>query len=300
MSISEFDDWEIRPSAGGGAGKVVASQGRNYSTHMYQRVIVKAEYIETGQKPAALAKLQKYLERDGNCRETFLSVERGARYLTRDGERLFGSAAELDGWNGEGRFWHVIVSPEASWRVSTGELRRFTGRLVARWEREIGHQLEYRAAIHAESPRASNREPQPHIHLLIRGTTIIDGRRQLFRIPRRTISHTFRGNARELATRMWGMRTMQDREKSWQDQIEARRPTRLDLRIREKAPAGVVVRDRLDRFEQARADFLVREGHARIDLLGRLRLEDGYADRLDRVRHAQDRMRQRAEEVPER
>lgn len=300
MSMRELADWELKPSGMGGGSTRLSAPGQQYSSHMYQRVIVKAEYIKTDEKPKALGALQKYLERDGDCKEKFLSPEGGIRYITRDGEQLFGSGRELDEWKSEGRFWHIVVSPEASYRLSTSELRRFTGRLVARWEKELGHRLEYKAAIHADSTRASGREPQPHIHLLVRGTIEVRGQRMLFRIPERTISHTFRGNARELATQMWGMRTMQDREKAWSDQVEARRPTRLDLRIAEKSARDAVAPEKLDKYERARAAFLVREGHARHDLLGRIKLEPQYTDKLDAWRKSEDRMQQRAQEARER
>lgn len=306
MSIRELADWEIKPVPSGGQGQGQQPTGRRYSDHQYQRVIVKAEYVDTKEKPNQLGKLTRYMEREGDCREKFLSPERGARYLTRDGGQLFGAAGEhrtanheLRTWDKEGRFWHIVVSPEASHRLSTDELRRFTGRLVAQWEKTLGHQLEYKASIHADSTRANGQEPQPHIHLLVRGTAIINGQRQLYRIPERTISHTFRGNARELATRMWGMRTMADREKSWRDQVEAKRPTRLDLRLQEKMRGGAVAPERLDDKEKGRVAFLIREGHARYDITGKVRFEPNYTDRLRETQHNSDRMKERAREARE-
>ena len=133
-------------------------------------------------------------------------------------------AARLENWqrSGDERLWKLIISPEFGDQV---ELRRLTGDLMKRMEKDLGTELEWVAVEHHNTEH-------PHAHVAVRGARS-DG--AALRMSRDYIQQGIRSMAENLCTRQLGYRTEIDAAEAERREISESRFTSLDRRIMREA-----------------------------------------------------------------
>jgi type IV secretory pathway VirD2 relaxase len=129
-------------------------------------------------------------------------------------------ASRLEDWqrSGDERLWKLIISPEFGDRV---DLRRLTGDLMERMEKDLATDLEWVAAEHHNTEH-------PHAHVVVRGVRS-DGAG--LRMSREYIQQGIRSAAEHLCTRQLGYRTELDAAEAERREISESRFTSLDRRI---------------------------------------------------------------------
>jgi type IV secretory pathway VirD2 relaxase len=133
-------------------------------------------------------------------------------------------AARLEDWqrSGDERMWKLIISPEFG---DLTDLRRLTGDLMERMEKDLGTDLEWVAVEHHNTEH-------PHVHVVVRALRT-DG--AALRMSREYIQQGIRGAAEHLCTRQIGFRTELDAAVAERREISESRLTSLDRRIMREA-----------------------------------------------------------------
>ena len=133
-------------------------------------------------------------------------------------------ASRLENWQraGDERMWKLIISPEFG---DLTDLRRLTGDLMERMEKDLGTDLEWVAVEHHNTEH-------PHVHVVVRGVRT-DGTG--LRMSREYIQQGIRSAAEHLCTRQIGFRTELDAAEAERREISESRFTSLDRRIMREA-----------------------------------------------------------------
>jgi type IV secretory pathway VirD2 relaxase len=133
-------------------------------------------------------------------------------------------ASRLENWQkaDDERLWKLIISPEFGDQV---DLRRLTGGLMKRMEKDLGTDLEWVAVEHHNTEH-------PHAHVVVRGVRS-DG--AALRMSRDYIQRGIRSMAENLCTRLLGYRTELDAAVAERREISESRFTSLDRRIMREA-----------------------------------------------------------------
>ncbi len=189
------------------------------STRPYlQRCAVRATYLNNKTRGQWKAH-GRYLARESATHEN--PVE-GVGFGRED--QKIDVASGLADWQraGDERMWKLIISPEFG---DLADLRRLTGELMERMEKDLGTDLEWVAVEHHNTEH-------PHVHVVIRGVRS-DGTG--LRMSREYIQQGIRSAAEHLCTRQLGFRTELDAADAERREISESRFTSLDRRIMREA-----------------------------------------------------------------
>jgi type IV secretory pathway VirD2 relaxase len=195
------------------------SGGKGRSTSPYlQRCAVRVTYLNNKTRGQWKAH-GRYLARESATHESLLEGVGFARE-----EQKIDIASQLENWqrSGDERFWKLIISPEFG---DLADLRRLTGDLMERMEKDLGTDLEWVAVEHHNTEH-------PHVHVVVRGLRT-DG--AALRMSREYIQQGVRSAAVHLCTRQLGFRTELDAEEAERREISESRFTSLDRRIMREA-----------------------------------------------------------------
>jgi type IV secretory pathway VirD2 relaxase len=195
------------------------SGGKGRSTRPYlQRCAVRVTYLNNKTRGQWKAH-GRYLARESATHEN--PVE-GVGFGAKD--QKIDIAARLEDWQraGDERLWKLIISPEFG---DLTDLRRLTGDLMERMEKDLGTDLEWVAVEHHNTEH-------PHVHVVVRGLRT-DG--TSLRMSREYIQQGIRSAAEHLCTRQLGFRTELDAAEAERREISESRFTSLDRRIMREA-----------------------------------------------------------------
>jgi type IV secretory pathway VirD2 relaxase len=195
------------------------SGGKGRSTPPYlQRCAVRVTYLNNKTRGQWKAH-GRYLARESATHEN--PVE-GVGF-GRD-EQAIDIESRLKNWQraGDERLWKLIISPEFG---DLADLRRLTGDLMERMEKDLGTDLEWVAVEHHNTEH-------PHAHVVVRGVRS-DG--ASLRMSREYIQQGIRSAAEHLCTRQIGYRTELDAAEAERREISEQRFTSLDRRIMREA-----------------------------------------------------------------
>jgi len=195
------------------------SGGKGRSTRPYlQRCAVRVTYLNNKTRGQWRAH-GRYLARESATHEN--PVE-GVGF-GREDQRI-DVASQLENWQraGDERMWKLIISPEFG---DLTDLRRLTGDLMERMEKDLGTDLEWVAVEHHNTEH-------PHAHVVVRGVRS-DGTG--LRMSREYIQQGIRSAAEHLCTRQIGYRTELDAAEAERREISEQRFTSLDRRIMREA-----------------------------------------------------------------
>jgi len=171
--------------------------------------VIKARVVRHVRAPSLGAHL-KYLQRDGVTRD-----DAPGNLIGPDGAEIdrdaFAERCQQDRHH-----FRFIVSPDDA--LEMGDLREFTGSLMAQVEKDLGTRLDWAAIDHWNTEH-------PHVHIIVRGVGD-DGQNLV--ISRDYIREGMRGRAGELITRELGPKTELDIRRSLERQVEAERWTQID------------------------------------------------------------------------
>jgi type IV secretory pathway VirD2 relaxase len=193
--------------------------GKGRSTHPYlQRCAVRVTYLNNKTRGQWKAH-GRYLARESATHEN--PVE-GVGFGRED--QKIDIAARLEDWqrSGDERLWKLIISPEFG---DQADLRRLTGDLMERMEKDLGTELEWVAVEHHNTEH-------PHAHVVVRGLRT-DG--SGLRMSREYVQQGIRSAAEHLCTRQFGYRTELDAMEAERREISEMRFTSLDRRIMREA-----------------------------------------------------------------
>lgn len=192
--------------------------GKRATTRAYlQRCAVRVTYLSNKTRGQWKAH-GRYLARESATHE---NPTEGVGFGHDDGIDI---AARLENWqrSGDERLWKLIISPEFGDRA---DLRRLTGDLMERMEKDLGTELEWVAVEHHNTEH-------PHAHVVIRGVRS-DGTG--LRMSRDYVQQGIRTAAEHLCTRQLGYRTELDAVEAERREISEMRFTSLDRRIMREA-----------------------------------------------------------------
>ncbi len=195
------------------------SGGKMASTRPYlQRCAVRVTYLSNKTRGQWKAH-GRYLARESATHEN--PVE-GVGFGRED--QKIDVASRFADWQraGDERMWKLIISPEFG---DLADLRRLTGELMERMEKELGTDLEWVAVEHHNTEH-------PHVHVVIRGVRS-DGTG--LRMSREYIQQGIRSAAEHLCTHQLGFRTELDAADAERRKISESRFTSLDRRIMREA-----------------------------------------------------------------
>ena len=196
-----------------------APGGKMASTRPYlQRCAVRVTYLNNKTRGQWKAH-GRYLARESATHEN--PVE-GVGFGRED--QKIDIAARLQDWQraSDERLWKLIISPEFG---DLTDLRRLTGDLIERMEKDLGTDLDWVAVQHHNTEH-------PHVHVVIRGLRT-DG--AALRMSREYIQQGIRSAAEHLCTRQIGFRTELDAADAERREISESRFTSLDRRIMREA-----------------------------------------------------------------
>jgi len=193
--------------------------GKGRSTRPYlQRCAVRVTYLNNKTRGQWKAH-GRYLARESATHEN--PVE-GVGFGRED--QKIDLAARLEDWQkaGDERLWKLIISPEFG---DQADLRRLTGDLMERMEKDLGTDLEWVAVEHHNTEH-------PHAHVVVRGLRT-DG--SGLRMSREYVQQGIRSAAEHLCTRQIGYRTELDAAEAERREISESRFTSHDRRIMREA-----------------------------------------------------------------
>lgn len=174
--------------------------------------VIKARVVRHVRAPSLGAHL-KYLQRDCVTRD-----DAPGKLFGPDGTEIdrdeFAERCQQDRHH-----FRFIVSPDDA--LEMGDLREFTGALMAQVEKDLGSRLDWAAIDHWNTEH-------PHVHIIVRGVGD-DGQNLV--ISRDYIREGMRGRAGELITRELGPKTELDIRRSLERQVEAERWTQIDREL---------------------------------------------------------------------
>ncbi len=159
------------------------------------------------------------------------------RYISRSGAGKEGEKAALfdkeqDGVDGLAFFkacqddrhhFRMIVSPENGHAIEG--FQGYVRQLMAKMEADLGTELEWVSAVHYDTDDV-------HTHVIIRG---VNDRGEDLVIGRDYIAAGIRGRAQEIATELLGERSLEELQKSMEQEVDALRVTSLDRFIEKRA-----------------------------------------------------------------
>ena len=275
-----------------------ATQGMPFQAGQRQRVIVKLSYswhsgnskivTPSGRKTVvngatSLRAHAQYLAQGSSHQFSSPALlQTRARYIAKPTANLFGKT-DLETWQNDPCHVHMIVAPEASYRMTDDALRTLTSHSMHWLEKRIQFPLEWKAAIHNDSNHR-------HVHLLIRcpdnGVNI---RRAIYQATfGDSKTQDLREAVRDIATTQVGPRIYRDAERSWKFQIKSRQPTNLDRRLEQlEERFGRISRSRLSGVLADRYDFLESE---RLIVRGQFAKE--HLAKLKKMQRSLNRMKQ--------
>lgn len=233
-----------------------------------RRAVVKTRLVRLAGRGlgAAVAHL-RYIQRDGVGRDGGVGELYSAREDAADGRTFL---ARCDGDRHQFRF---IVSAEDG--AEYEDLRPLIRRFMARMAEDLGTELEWVAADHADTSR-------PHTHVILRGK---DDRGENLVIAPEYIARGMRERVSELVSLDLGPRTDREIEARLRLDVEAERLTAIDRRLLRAADdRGVVVAAAGSLFDRAlqagRLRKLAALGFVEDRGGGRWQLADGLEDAL--------------------
>ena len=148
------------------------------------------------------------------------------KYLVREGTDIGGGKAKLYGTdigeyrkNMAERNFRIFLSPQSN-KV---DLKVLAEKFMLKLQRATGHKLCWQAANHYNTAH-------PHAHLLINGA---DKAGKPVDIPKDIVKTFMREYARDICTAQLGIRTKAEMELEKEQELTARRYTRIDRRIKE-------------------------------------------------------------------
>jgi hypothetical protein len=151
MHYARMTSRRQRRSAGQGSG-------RNRTRPYFQRCAIRVIYTKNATAGQWRAH-GRYLVRES------VTFDGGSRGIGIDGKGESVEVAErLESWQraGDERLWKIIVSPEFGDRV---DLRKLTGDLMSRMEKDLGTPLQWVAVSHYNTEH-------PHVHVALRGAVL--------------------------------------------------------------------------------------------------------------------------------
>ena len=169
-----------------------------------QKCIAKMNYSSSIE--AHKVQLEKYLVREGTGRDG-------------NAPELFGTDLEEYKKNMAGKNIRIFLSPESP-DIDTELLAK---EFINKLEKQTGYKFYWQGACHFNTAH-------PHAHLLING---VDKNGREVNIPRDIVKTFMRETARELCTAQVGLRTQKDLDREKEQELSARRFTRLDKYIQE-------------------------------------------------------------------
>lgn len=200
-----------------------------------RRVVVKANYFKapSGKLPSKLA----YILRKE-------AVEGERRMIVNNPQAL------KTPLKGEGRFYHLVISPEDN----IPDMKGFLNKVLRRLEGEKGQGLLWGFAVHNDTEHR-------HAHVIIRGADLQGRPRAL---SPRDIKERIRRICQEEAAAQIGRRTIWDVQRALREQIPKDYFTALDSRVEKKLNSFYQVGTlELNALERARLEALVEKGLAR-------------------------------------
>ncbi len=226
-------------TTGGRRGKTPGSRlGRGYVAARFtgqslsaqsRRATVKVRLVYLKQAGARSTVTHlRYIEREGVGRDG----EPGRAYSTATDEADL-TAFEERG-HGDRHQFRFIVSPEDG--AELGDLRTYTGHLMARMEADLGTRLDWVAVDHWNTDN-------PHTHIILRGK---DNTGHDLIIAQAYLTRGLRERAAELATEWLGPRTEQEIQRTLVREVEQERWTSLDRTLQREAVNGQVRTERLN------------------------------------------------------
>ncbi len=211
MHYARMTSRRQRRSAGQGSG-------RNRTRPYFQRCAIRVIYTKNATAGQWRAH-GRYLVRES------VTFDGGSRGIGIDGKGESVEVAErLESWQraGDERLWKIIVSPEFGDRV---DLRKLTGDLMSRMEKDLGTPLQWVAVPHYNTEHL-------HVHVALRG---IGAEGRPLRLDRDYIKQGIREIAEDLCTRQLGYRTEWDAAVAQRREAHDQRYTSLDRAIKRDA-----------------------------------------------------------------
>jgi type IV secretory pathway VirD2 relaxase len=208
--------------------------GRNRTGPYFQRCAIRVIYSKNATAGQWRAH-GRYLVRES------VTFDGGSMGIGIDGNSEAVEVAErLESWQraGDERLWKIIVSPEFGDRV---DLRKLTGDLLSRMEKDLGTPLQWVAVPHYNTEH-------PHVHVALRGIGAVG---RPLRLDRDYIRQGLREIAEDLCTRQLGYRSEFDAAVAQRREVHAHRYTSLDRAIKRDAlpaedPASIFLTVALD------------------------------------------------------
>jgi len=169
-----------------------------------QKCVVKMQYSDS--RNAHRLQLEKYLVREG--------TDIGGGHA-----KLYGTESDEYRKNMVERNFRIFLSPQSG-KV---DLKALAEKFMLKLQRAAGHKLYWQAANHYNTAH-------PHAHLLING---MDKAGKQVEIPKDIVKTFMREYARDICTAQLGIRTRKELDIEKEQELTARRYTRLDRRIKE-------------------------------------------------------------------
>lgn len=269
-----------------------------------QRVLVKAHFKKHGVGGAGGS------GGAGNLRGHLSYITRNGAGIEEERPALFGSAGEdlerSDFYNlckDDRHHFRFIISPENAHEIA--DMEGYIRGVMGRVEDDLGTKLEWVSAVHYDTDH-------PHAHVVVRGK---DELGKDLVIEPHYISHGIRMRAEELATEILGERSIEEVQKSMEQETDVMRVTSLDRFIaaraseeekevgkitvdtREKGYSG---RDEFyDGLVQKRLEFLTTTSMAVQEPPGVFTVRLDYLEELKEISERHDIIKQLHRSMPE-
>lgn len=191
----------------------------------------------------------------GNLRGHLSYITRNGAGMEEERPVLFGSAGDdlerSDFYNlckDDRHHFRFIISPENAHEIA--DMEGYIRGVMGRVEGDLGTKLEWVSAVHYDTDH-------PHAHVVVRGKDELG--RDLVIEPH-YISHGIRMRAEELATEILGERSIEEIQKSMEQETCAMRVTSLDRFIaarasEEEKEAGKITVDTREKGHSGRGEF---------------------------------------------
>ncbi len=295
----------------GGGSKSKSFRGGSYrhgnfhsNRPISQRVLVKAHFKKHGVGGAGGS------GGAGNLRGHLSYITRNGAGLEEERPALFGSAGEdlerSDFYNlckDDRHHFRFIISPENAHEIA--DMEGYIRGVMGRVEGDLGTKLDWVSAVHYDTDH-------PHAHVVVRGK---DELGKDLVIEPHYISHGIRMRAEELATEILGERSIEEVQKSMEQETDAMRVTSLDRFIaarasEEEKEAGKITVDTrengysgrgefYDGLVQKRLEFLTTTSMAVQEPPGVFTVRLDYIDELKEVSERHDIIKQLHRSMPE-
>jgi type IV secretory pathway VirD2 relaxase len=214
----------FKPRTGGSRGSSYFAGHGIFSllAHRNQQCVVKISYAKNT-KTRSWAAHGEYLQRE----HAQTVGEKGLGFNSQS--EAVDLKLTLRQWQKENdeHVFKLIISPENGHQL---DLKQHARELMQQVQRDLKTKLEWAAINHHNTDH-------PHLHILIRG---IDDQRKALIIERDYLSHGFRRQSEDLATRVLGIRLNRDIVQARTRQVEREYVTGIDRNILRKAEKSIV------------------------------------------------------------